>query len=228
MPLSLAQKTASPIAQKVESILQKIPGASGKFTKLATSQDAAIKQAASDIADSIATKSGSVTESGEAIQDAINDTKSTAGKSYAAAQQQISDAGAAQLPVSFKGKSATSAKSLLAGIELPEELSAGVKDVQGRQAAVDVLKNLAQDTAEDGTERSMTWETARRLKSQLFDLANSGESNIGNGDIKQMTSAIDQSMQETLTSAGKTILRTSSKKPVAITGLSVMPWTQAL
>lgn len=204
VPLSVGQKTASPIAQKVESVLQKVPWAGGKFTQLAGDQNAAIKDAANEIADSIATKSGtSATQTGEGIQNAINEAKNTAGKAYADAQQQISDAGAAQLPVPLKGTISDTAQKLLDNIQLPDELSAGIKDVQGRQAAVDVLKNLAKDTAEDGTPRSMTWEQARRLKSQLFDLANSGDSNVGTGAIKQMTSALDKSMQDTLVGAGK-------------------------
>lgn len=204
VPLSVGQKTASPVTQKVESVLQKIPFGRAPFTQLGSDQNTAIKNAANEIADSIATKTGSSsTQTGEGIQNAINEAKNTAGKSYAAAQQQISDAGAAQLPIPLKGTISDTAQKMLDNIQLPDEFSAGVKDVQGRQAAVDVLKNLANDTAEDGTPRSMTWEQARRLKSQLFDLANSGDSNVGTGAIKQMTGALDKSMQDTLVGAGK-------------------------
>jgi hypothetical protein len=140
------------------------------------------------------------------IQNAVSEAKNAAGKAYADAQQQISQAGAANLPVPLQGQIASTAKKLLSDIELPEDLSAGVKDVQGRQGAVDVLKNLAQDTADDGTARTMTWEQARRLKSQLFDLANSGESNVGKGALKQMTAAIDDSMQKALADSGNSDL----------------------
>lgn len=107
------------------------------------------------------------------------------------------------MPVPLQGTISDTAQKLLDNIQLPDDLSAGVQDVQGRQAAINVLKNLSQDTAEDGTPRTMTWEQARRLKSQLFDLANSGDSNVGTGAIKQMTSALDKSMNDTLVTAGK-------------------------
>jgi hypothetical protein len=202
IPLSAGQSTTGSVTQAVESALKKVPFVNTPFNKLAGAQNDAIQKAASDIADSIASKAASGTEAGEGIQNAISEAKNAAGKSYADAQQQISQAGAAQLPVPLSGQIADTAKKLLGDIELPDELSAGVKDVQGRQGAVDVLKNLAQDAGEDGTPRSMTWEQARRLKSQLFDLANSGESNVGKGALKQMTGAIDDSMQKALADSG--------------------------
>lgn len=212
IPLSVGQKSGSPIAQTVETVLQKVPFINN-FTKLGASQDAAIKSAADDIANSIsAVKPGSVTQSGEALQNAISEAKNTAGKAYADAQSAISSAGAADLPVPLKGNISDTAQRMLDNIQLPDELSAGIKDVQGRQAAVDVLQNLAKDTGDDGTPRSMTWEQARRLKSQLFDLSNSGESNVGSGAIKQMTAAIDDSMQKALTDAGKSDLAQQFKQ----------------
>ncbi|MFL6314725.1 MAG: hypothetical protein ACJ71W_21680 [Terriglobales bacterium] len=203
VPLSAGQSTTGAVTQATEAALKKVPFVNAPFNKLGAAQNDAIKSAADEIANSIGSKAASGTAAGEDIQNAIGKAKNTAGKSYADAQQQISDAGAAQLPVPLKGTIADTAQKMLDNIQLPDELSAGVKDVQGRQAAVDVLKNLANDTAADGTPRSMTWEQARRLKSQLFDLANSGDSNVGTGAIKQMTGALDKSMQDTLVGAGK-------------------------
>jgi hypothetical protein len=205
VPLTMGQQTGGNVAQATEAALQKVPFISD-FKNLATDQNTAIQKAAGDIADSIATSAGSATESGENIQNAITEAKTAAGKAYDAAQKQIANSGAAQLPVPLQGTIADTAKRLLDDIELPDEFSTGVKDVQGRQGAVDVLKNLSQAAADDGTPRSMTWEQARRLKSALRDMASSGDSNVGKGALKQMTAAIDDSMQKTLADSGNTDL----------------------
>ncbi len=204
VPLTVGQQTGGKVAQATEAALQKVPFITD-FKNVASAQNDAVQKAANDIADSIAGKTaGSATESGENIQNAITEAKTAAGKAYDAAQKQIADSGAAQLPVPLQGTIADTAKRLLDDIELPDEFSTGVKDVQGRQGAVDVLKNLSQGAADDGTPRSMTWEQARRLKSALRDMASSGDSNVGKGALKQMTAAIDDSMQKTLADSGNT------------------------
>jgi hypothetical protein len=206
VPLSLAQKTNGPVSQVTESVLKKTPLVNAPFSKLAGAQNAAIKQAANEIADNIASSAGSDTAAGESIQDAISGAKNTAGKAYDTAQLQIANSGAARLPVPINGQIADTAKRLLEDIELPEDFNVGVKDVQGRQSAVNVLKNLAQTTDDVGNPRSLTWEQARRLKSALRDMATSGESNVGRGALKQMTAAIDGAMQKALVDSGNDAL----------------------
>jgi hypothetical protein len=223
VPLSYGQQTGSPLAQNIEGQLKKLPFINTPFNKLAGAQNDAITKAADGIANDIAAKGGSATQTGEGIQNAINDAKGAASKVYGDALGKISANGAGDLPIPLKGNISDTAQKMLDSIQLPDDLSAGVQDVQGRQGAVNVLKNLANDTAEDGTPRTMTWEQARRLSSQISDMANTGDSNVGKGALKQMAGALKQSMQDTLTGSGNADLAQQFTQANNILEISVMP-----
>ena len=158
-------------------------------------------------------------EFGEAMQGSYRGADTAAGVQYNKALNEISAAGAREVPLDIQPL-AQRAKQLLDNIELRgdyAEVFTGGKDAESLQFAIDRLKMLAKTTrTSEGVilypsqmektlqeiPKTLTWEEARKLRTILFDLSNTGKSNIGKGAIKTFNETLNTQMGKALTNAG--------------------------
>jgi len=243
VPLTKGQQAESSFLQRVEGLLRRTLGGGSVFQKFDSKVNTAIQSGVDDIANEISSFNGTRREVGDFIQKAITSTDQAASAKYGAALDQISEAGASDLPLNLKGDLRETAQKLINEIKLNPDFEQGLSTVQGRQQALNILESFTEPTkivsrtkmvpgeapstilGENGqplmksvmqptqvpteVDKQLTFEEARRLRTQLFALANSGEITIGKGALKQFNGALDQAMQETLTANGRSDLAQS-------------------
>lgn len=221
VPMTKAQQTQGGVRSAYESILRRSFGGPGVFREFDEVQNARIGKAADEIADSITTKGLSKQEFGTFVGSKLQAADAAASKIYDEALEVVSRSGASEVPVFVKGPLQQRASELVRQIELPPDFEAGLSNIESRSTAIGILKNftraekVTKDVSPLVTERGeqitrttvepikMTWEQARRLRTQLFQLTNSGELNIGKGALKQLNRELDSAMESALVEAEK-------------------------
>lgn len=235
VPMSRAQQTQGKMASAFESQVRRAFGTQGLFRdRLDIPANKALVKAAESLADEISQAKGTQKEIGVYVQKALNDADKTAGNLYDQALQVITQAGGDKVKVPVKGSLQDAAKRLIREIELPPEFSKGLEKVEGRQMALGILENFTSATktverqAATGAinaagqpimqtrpaqvAKTLTFEEARRLRSQIFALVNSGEVTIGKGSLAQFNRELDAAMKDALRREGQGQLATLFEK----------------
>ena len=214
VPLTKAQQEGGTMRVAFENVIRRSFGTQGIFRKqLEEPQNAALANAASQIADQIAPRSATQREVGTFVQGRIQAAREAAGNVYAQSLEQISAAGARDVPINLERLKAP-AKEILDALKLPQDYSAGVSNVESRQRAIDFLKQFltTTKTTQEGTQaavevpKKLTFEEARRLRTTLFSLTNSGQLDIGKGQLAHFNHELDAVMKAALGDVGRSDL----------------------
>jgi hypothetical protein len=214
VPMTPAQSTQSPISSMIEGWLRKTIGGPQIFKKFDDAQALRLNEAAREIARGISPQGMSQLQWGEAIKQAIEAYPRKFGEAYEAALTQIGEAGGNKVPLNLQ-ELVKPAKDLLAKIVPPADYAEVVKGPLGTdilhvtkilKAFATPLKKVASEEGVEMVPKNLTFEGARRLRSILYSLSNSGTMDTAKGAIKKMNEALDASMGNALKSQGMTDL----------------------
>jgi hypothetical protein len=198
VPLTKAQQNQGTLASMFESVIKKSLGTIGIFRKrLEEPQNAALIRGAEKIAEDISAVGGTRANLGLGIKEGIAASDQAASTLYGEALKTISQEGGQNVPLNLT-RLQNAATPLYNELALPSAFSKGLEGVESRNVALKILDSFV-NPKEDV---ALTFEMARRLRTQLFALCNSGELNIGKGALKQFNHALDVEMKRALGEAG--------------------------
>jgi len=216
VPLTQAQQTQGTFRTAIESVLKKTLGTTGVFRKrLEIPQNQALFRAVDDIANQIASPVGTRAQLGLTVQQGLKEAHEVSSSMYDNALKTISSEGGSSLPINLE-RLKPRAQELVDSLVLPGPYGKALEGIESRSNAIGILKAFTKtgETKQvptgilgpDGKPiismvfepRNLTFEDARRLRTQIFSLTNSGEINIGKGALKQFNHDLDQAMKQAL------------------------------
>jgi hypothetical protein len=218
VPMTKAQQTQAPLRSAYERVLRRAFGTQGVIrTRLETPQNEALIKAADDIAASISNAGGSPLQHGEFIQNAISAARKAASDLYDDTLKYITQQGGSDVPLNISGNLKRRAQELIKELELPKDYKGGLENVESRNMAIHILEQFAEDTKtvtsalvgpsgqpmRQVVPKRLSFEEARRLRTQLRSLTDKADLPIGEGALKQLNHELDVAMKEGLIRAGR-------------------------
>jgi hypothetical protein len=228
VPMTRAQQTQGNFQSMWESIVRRSLLGSAVFRKFDATANQQLVKAADQIAASISGTKMTTYEAGEFVQKALVDADAAAGAAYENVVGKTVLPQAGKIPLAVTGDLRSAAQELLKEIEKPTKFAPALRNVEGLQKSIDVLRNFAEPfdvvpattsplvapvgtglgtapitTAAQKVPRTLTFEDAKLLRTLLFKVRESGEMNIGKGSLGQLNKALDESMQTALKDAGR-------------------------
>jgi hypothetical protein len=199
IPLTGAQRSQGSLRVMLDEIIKRSLGAGKIFRRqLETPQNLAIQDGVAKLAREISA-TGSRETLGTVIQDSIEGAYKQAGTLYDDALETISKAGASNAPLNVS-RLQPKALKLVNELELSQGFGAkALETVESRKLALGILREFANPV--EGA--VLTFEQARRRRTQLKAIIDSGEMTIGKGSLSQLRQFLADEMKTALGDTGR-------------------------
>ena len=225
VPVTPGEQTQGIAIASIEALLKRSMGGSGVYHEYYRDiVNPALVKAGRQIADDISGMKMSPREAGVYVQKALKTFRETTGNAYGAVLEDISTQAGSRVQLDMTGPLQQSAKELLGQWSIPGPVGERVRDVEAVGKAMRILEAIADPTVTRQIPASaildpeglptraartvkeivpLTFDDARKLRTLLFKITESGEMSIGKGLLGQLNHSLDEAMGAALRKAGR-------------------------